>query len=942
MLKNKWITVCLFLGCFLIVSILSSIPIYTSGILGKLLLRDIQAVQEDTGKYPGIYSISTKLKANKKEPESRWNQYQTVSARNETYFASGAVSTLKQLEKVNTISTAEFFVCREGGDISDSKQILSKKLTMVGSTDFFDKVRLKTGELPSSEMKDGYCEALVSSQVAYAHNLSVGSAYELQMNDRFYPDDPPALKVRITGVYEPEDTSDVYWYDGLKPYENAIIMDYDTLLNDIIGQHHVLIKTSSDCLLYDYQQIETGAAAALYDEFSYQKSVLKEDSSSSIPALNALRDYSQRESQLTTIIVLLIIPLLFILVLYIYMIAKLIVGYDENEISVLKSRGATKRQIFLIYLYECLVIAVLALILGIPFGAFLSNAIGYSNGFLEFVNRSRLSIDYTPDMLLYPLFGVLLFVIATFIPVIAASRKNVLTHKQTQGIETRMPLWEKSCLDLIMIGVSLYGLYLFRDKENAVAQGAADMSSRGNPLIFIMSSLFILGLALLALRLYPWLVRLIHLIGKKRWPASIHVLMVNLSRNKTMGKLIILFLTFTISVGIFSAATARTVTQNSKDKIYYHTGADAVMTTYWKPSGYVFNPDPHAEKVAIYAQAPPFNYDKIDGVEAAARVYSCEPRATTTFTSSGSYANCQFMAVVPDEFSKVVWSRDDLLDYDISQYLNLLAKYPSTCIISRSLAEELKVGVNDTVSFNFRKYSYQTSDSYGLQVAAIVDYFPTYDKTEEGGNHHLLLANFDYIFSKTPMDWYDVWLKLDPDVPMEQFYNSLKENDITLVKFKNARDSVITDVNNDPIVQGINGTLSLAFIISLIATCIGFLIYWIVSIKNRALQFSVLRSMGISKKSLYVMIAFEQLLISCFSVLAGTLIGGAASSLFIPSIGLYLDMASQIPPFRMLILARDYWNIYIVVAALILLCIGVVISIVRKLNVTATLKLGEE
>jgi len=90
------------------------------------------------------------------------------------------------------------------------------------------------------------------------------------------------------------------------------------------------------------------------------------------------------------------------------------------------------------------------------------------------------------------------------------------------------------------------------------------------------------------------------------------------------------------------------------------------------------------------------------------------------------------------------------------------------------------------------------------------------------------------------------------------------------------------------------------------------------------------------------MIAFEQILISSFSVLAGTIIGGVTSNLFVQSIGIHLDLSSQVPPFKVLIEWKDYINIYTVVLVLIIVCISVIISIVRKLNITATLKLGED
>lgn len=58
MLKNKWITACLFLGCFLIMTVAASIPAYTNGVLEKLLLRDLHDVQNTENIYPGFFSYN--------------------------------------------------------------------------------------------------------------------------------------------------------------------------------------------------------------------------------------------------------------------------------------------------------------------------------------------------------------------------------------------------------------------------------------------------------------------------------------------------------------------------------------------------------------------------------------------------------------------------------------------------------------------------------------------------------------------------------------------------------------------------------------------------------------------------------------------------------------------------------------------------------------------
>jgi putative ABC transport system permease protein len=55
---------------------------------------------------------------------------------------------------------------------------------------------------------------------------------------------------------------------------------------------------------------------------------------------------------------------------------------------------------------------------------------------------------------------------------------------------------------------------------------------------------------------------------------------------------------------------------------------------------------------------------------------------------------------------------------------------------------------------------------------------------------------------------------------------------------------------NELFLKGTNAVLTLSFLSIAAITIIGFLIYWIISLKSRALQFGVYRSLGISSKGI--------------------------------------------------------------------------------------------
>ena len=63
LIKNGWLTICLLGGCLLAVAVASSIPIYTEGVLQRMLIKDLESYQRTGGKYPGTYYVKTNFSA---------------------------------------------------------------------------------------------------------------------------------------------------------------------------------------------------------------------------------------------------------------------------------------------------------------------------------------------------------------------------------------------------------------------------------------------------------------------------------------------------------------------------------------------------------------------------------------------------------------------------------------------------------------------------------------------------------------------------------------------------------------------------------------------------------------------------------------------------------------------------------------------------------------
>ena len=133
------------------------------------------------------------------------------------------------------------------------------------------------------------------------------------------------------------------------------------------------------------------------------------------------------------------------LAFYLFMVSKLSVEQEKNEIAVFKSRGASNRQVLGIYALESMVLGVITAIAGPFAGLGLCRILGASNGFLEFVNRRAMPVKLTPEAFLYAAAAVLVFFVTTLVPIIPATRTTIVEHKQSKADPNLHPdclLWE--------------------------------------------------------------------------------------------------------------------------------------------------------------------------------------------------------------------------------------------------------------------------------------------------------------------------------------------------------------------------------------------------------------------------------------------------------------------------------------------------------------------
>lgn len=251
--------------------------------------------------------------------------------------------------------------------------------------------------------------------------------------------------------------------------------------------------------------------------------------------------------------------------------------------------------------------------------------------------------------------------------------------------------------------------------------------------------------------------------------------------------------------------------------------------------------------------------------------------------------------------------------------------------------------LGDVINYCSAEGDYVRGIIYGF-----VDYWPSYapvttvkdsDGLYKTTENFLIVAHLSQLQSAWGISPYQVWVKTNGS---SQFlYNYAAETGTKFTVFEDASAELVS-LKNESVFQGTNGVLTISFIIVLLLCATGFLIYWILSIQSRTLQFGIFRAMGMSKREILTMLVVEQIFISGTSIAGGVLVGQLVSKLFVPLIQIAYSTAERSIPLEIIDTASDYMRLGVVIGLMVVVCMIVLGVLISKIKITQALKLGED
>lgn len=947
MLNNRWLVGSLLLGLVVAVGLMSSIPAFTNGVLQRLFVKDMEEYQRVVKNFPGGLLVSIN---------------QDIGAQNGAKVLAHLTNTLQNdvipslsaplLDQVTVMRSIPFKAI-----LLDQKEESPETGILYSMSNLDQHITMIDGRLPAAEPVDGIYEALVTEKGMMDRKMVLGHLYELTASSA----EDATFRVKPVGVFKEKEGNDPYWFAKSSEYNKGFILNEDLFRKTILEEKN-LVTAIRYYAAFQYQAFQFTDKEKLVSVVPdlevnlMQFGLKKSDLSFQFPVGSITTKYDEQNQHFRTILWSMYVPIFVMLIIYLVMVSGLIIERQRTEIAVLGSRGAGRAQIFGIYFVEILILGLLALLIGPYVGIQLSKILGISNGFLEFVDRTGIQVKMNGEVLAYAVWTVLACMFLLLISIFFATRQNIVTHKQNAARMTGQAMWHRLFLDVLLLLIAAYGWYSYQNiLENVEKTTEGSMVMSVDVLLFFVPVLFSLGFGLFCLRIYPLFLRGIYWLGRRIWPISVHTTLVQVGRASRQYQFLMVFVTITVAVGMFSASTARTINLNAEEQVFYQNGTDVRLMVNWasdKPFVFIHrNPNMQFEgaKIAPEPVRPPIQYEEPDfeqfqrlpGVEHATRVFIHDMAEISE--GQKSVREVRLMGIDPKEFAQTIWWKQELLPHHINDYLNVLGKKPNAVLISRTLANKMNVKEGDTVMVGWKRIR-----PVEMIVYAIVDYWPGWSPVGPRSSSssameekYLMVANLPFIHTKLHLEPYQVWLNLQPGATSEALYNGLVQNDAKPIFISNARQQLI-EIKNSAFYLGVNGSLTLGFLLSMLITFIGYVMYWVLTLGARKLQYGVFRAMGMSFGSLLRIIAWEQFFTFGVAFAMGMAAGKLANMLFLPALSLYLHAEKQVPPFTITSAAEDEWMIYSFVAITLVVGIGIVGAILSRMQIHQAVKLGED
>jgi putative ABC transport system permease protein len=941
--SRRWLMLCLLLGLVVAVGLLSSIPLYADAAQNRLLQGELgvpeTAVEAEPATHREPFAFLWRY-IGAWHGNIAWDKYLPVDLYLTEQAPPAIDLPLKTQVRYVTTDKMRLFPAA-GATFVPNEPLLWASLGFVGG--LHDHIQVVEGTWPGEGRFGEPVEVLVSRTTADLLGLQVGEAYTL-----FAPGAAGVqIPLRIAGVWQALDAGDPTWFYQPDALAEVLLTSESAFSSQIVPALEAPVSTAVWYQIYDGSRVRPATVQRLLGNIAAvgaRASALLAHTTLDASPAPALQSYGQSASLLTLVLTVFSLPVLGLVAYFISLIAGMVVQRGQSEIAVLRSRGITRRQILNLYLLEGLLFGSLGLAGGLLLGRQLAQLMSRTRTFLDpgvLTGQAGgpLTIVYTPTSIGYALVGVALTLVALLLPALAASRHSIVTLRWEQARSLLPPLWQRYFLDLLLLVPPLYGWYQL-SQQGSLSLGAGGNDPFANPLLFIVPVLFCFSLALLFLRIFPLLVRLLAWLAAHAPGTTLLLMLRQLARspNQYVGPLLLLSLT--VSLATFGASMAVTLDDHLADQVYYQVGADlnlAELGESTEETAQVTLPGQTTTTTTSSTEPqwlflPVSEHLRVPGVEAAARV----GRYSATANIGGRQQAGRILGLDRLDFPTAAFYRPDFAyGESLGALMNRLGASSDGILVNGGFLAQQGLAVGDPLRLTVGAAG--TYAEVAFTVVGALDLFPTL-YPQDGP---FFVANLEHIYGALGGTYpYDVWLMADAEVAGEEIVAGVHNLGLVVVTSQDARQRIAAEQTR-PERQGLFGLLSAGFLAAAALTVLGFLLYAIVSFQRRFIELGMLRAIGLSKRQMAAFLAGELAALILTGVTVGAGLGVWASTLFIRYFQIGTDKTTLVPPFVVKIAWPQVGVILAIFGAMFILAVAALVVLLNRMRVFEAVKLGE-
>jgi putative ABC transport system permease protein len=840
---------------------------------------------------------------------------------------------------------------------------------------------LLQGRLPANN--SNALEIDITASTAHALHVKIGSTLAIQIafdngGQRVVA---PYLNLLVVGIFSPK-AADPFWHG--QDFECSSAGEYSILCESLVSNDAFITMMSQisgsiprppypqtvslespPSLLWYYElnfkninvtnisALQNGLARVAADVTGFTNPPYIAQTTITDNAYNILSQYTNRNTVVQIPITSLSLLVVGLTLFFVITMTDILVDRQTETIAVLRSRGASRLQIFSALIVQNIGLCLLALIVG-PLVAILVVPIfslaTLPHSDVDAINVLTSNLLATIQLIAVPTLitlGVALLAMA--LAVGGAVQRGILAVRREAARSTHRPLWERLNVDVVagIIAFVGFGFSLYESSPGVLNEQVRVLVLP--PLTLAGVVFLLLGVSLFLLRAFPLILRWGTKLALRNRGAAPMLAVAQMARAPRQSLRMTILLAFAIAFAIFALIFNASQSQRIFDVANFEVGAD-------------FNGQLSSASNLVLSST----YSHLPGVQSATVGYSSFPTAT----EGGQDYSVELLAADANTFAHTfIWTSQDS-QQSIAPLMQRLVALRAQAKQTTNLPAIVDAAAVQTLHL-LPNNEFEISDANGTvtcYMIAEVQRIPTVNDSafatgtngfSAAGGILVDFQSYAAVLQKatgTVVTPNNVWVKSGSDakslasVRRELFNGPMALNDV------NDRRAIITNLSNDPLYLDLTGLLVIGTVIAILLAVAGNLIASWLSVRSRLTSFAVLRALGTAPGQLAGILTWEQSIIYVIALVLGVVFGVLLSALALPSL-IFTNVAvsgfngnissgqyyilQTVPPIEVVV-PPALWIIVAIIIAVCAVALVMMVRVAARPSISQTLRLNED